>query len=166
MFDDEEFKVAFQAPQQEPQLVMIRIDDERGLLAVVKAYGNGQACCIAFAPATDLAAPFEGYRPQFLRKTVTNDFSLRIGAWKPVSLESNNAVILRNAAIKVLESVEKTDPAQIETIDMQRPGNTSSAPDVALAVYRADDHTPFEKALVQLMGIETKHSTNSTNPSP
>ena len=162
MFSDQEFSLAFAPVTNDPQLVMIPIDEENGILAVVKTYGLGQASCIAFAPATKLDRPFESYRPQFLRKTVTNDFSLRTGKWKSVELTNNNAVVLRNAAVKVLDSVEKMQPEAIKKIEMDRPTNISSAPDVACATYRADEHTPFEQALMHLMGCDFKKSAAHT----
>lgn len=158
MFQDADFQIAFASATNEPQLVMIPIDDEHGILAVAKGYGLGQASCIAFAPATRLDSPFENFRPQFLRKTVTNDFALRTGSWKAVPLATSNAVMLRDAAVRVLDSVEKMQPELIQMIDMARPSNITSAPDVATAAYRADEHTPFEQALVHLMGCASKNS--------
>ncbi len=158
MFSDADFQLAFAPVKNDAQLVMIPIDAEYGVLAVAKAYGLGQASCIAFAPATKLDAPFENFRPQFLRKAVTNDFSLRTGAWKSVALTNGNAVALRAAAVAVLDSVEKMNPEDIRTIDMDRPTNVSSAPDIACAAYRADEHTPFEKALVHLIGFQQSSS--------
>jgi len=92
-------------------------------------------------------------------EAVTNDFALRAGTWKTIPLESNNAVAIRNSAIKVLETVEKMDPEAIQTIDMERPSNISSAPDVAQTTYRASEHTPFEQALVHLLGVQIAQST-------
>jgi hypothetical protein len=155
MFNDNDFQIALNPVSEDAKLVLIQIDETHGILAVAKPFGNGKASCIAFSPATTLERPFDGYRPQFLRKTITNDFALRAGTWKAVPLDNNQAVALRQAAAKALEACEKTDPAVLETIDMNRVANTSSAPDLAFATYIAPEHTPFEAAVIHLMGIKS-----------
>jgi hypothetical protein len=155
MFSDKDFEVLLTPAADEAKLVMIKIDEEYGFLAVAKPFGKGKAACIAFAPATKLARPFEGFRPQFLRKSVADsDFALRTGMWPVVSLENGHAAALRQAASKALAACEKADPATMKTIVLDRPANTSSAPDLATITYLAPENAPFERALVHLMGWE------------
>lgn len=153
MFSDKDFEILLTPAADEAKLVMIKIDDEHGFLAVAKPFGNGKASCIAFAPATKLARPFEGFRPQFLRKSVADsDFALRTGIWSTVSIENGHATALRQAATKALGACEKADPSTMETINLDRPANTSSAPDLSTITYRAPENIPFERAIVHLMG--------------
>jgi len=158
---DKELTLTLKKVSNEPQLVIIPINDEEGVLAVVKPYGLGQASCIAFSPVTKRSAPFENYKPKFLRKTVTNDFALREGSWQPLSLDSANAVALRNAVVVLMNDIENSKPENIQRIDMDRPANVSSAPEVAFANYRAAEHTPFEAALTHLLGIESRQTSNA-----
>ncbi len=163
-FDDTEITLTLKKVSKEPQLVFIPINEDEGILAVVKPYGLGQASCVAFAPATNRTRPFDGFRPAFLRKTMTNDFALRQGAWTPLSLDSANAVALRNAVLVLMNDIEHSNPESIKQIDMSAPANTSSAPDVAFANYRAPEHTPFELALSHLLGITNSRQTTHAHP--
>ena len=159
--EDKEITLSLKKVSSEPQLVLIPINDEEGILAVVKPYGLGQASCVAFSPATSRSKPFDGYRPSFLRKTVTNDFALREGTWTPLSLDSANAIALRNAVVVLMNDLENSKPESIVRIDMDRPANVSSAPEVAFANYRAPEHTPFEKALTHLLGVKSRQTSNA-----
>jgi hypothetical protein len=155
MFTDKDFQILLTPAADEAKLVMIKIDDENGFLAVAKPFGKGKAACIVFAPATKLARPFDGFRPQFLRKSVADsDFALRTGVWAAVSLDNGHATALRQAATKALSACEKADPATMEMINMDRPANTSSAPDLSTITFHAPENTPLERALVHLMGWE------------
>ena len=142
-FDDADFALAFKPLSSEPQLVFIPVDEERGVVAVVKPFGNGQASCIAFAPATSKHTPFSNYKPSFLRKVVTTDFSIRQGNWQPLTLDANSTTTLQGAVTVLMGELERTAPENVIEIDMTRPANTSSAPDVAFATYKAGEHTPL-----------------------
>ena len=156
---EQEITLKLQPISQEPQLVMIPIDEEFGLIAIVKPHGVGRASCIVFAPATRRAAPFVNYRPEFLRKILTTDFSLREGHWAKLNLDSSSAVTLRNAVNVLMAELERVLPRNVQEIDICVPANTSSAPEVAFKTFRAAENTPFEVALRHLMGIRTGSAT-------
>ena len=158
---EKEFTLTLKPVVREPQLVVIPIDEERGILAVVKPYGLGQASCIAFSPATKLSAPFEGFKPSFLRKTVTNDFALRLGAWKPLSLDSANAVALRNAVVVLMNDIEMSKPENIQRIDLSAAPDLRTSTEAACTNYRAPEKAPFEQALCHLLGIESRTATTA-----
>jgi hypothetical protein len=153
--EDKEITLSLKKVVREPQLVIIPISEEEGVLAVVKPYGLGQASCVAFSPATKRSAPFEGYKPNFLRKICTNDFALRQGQWIPLGLDSANAVALRNAVVVLMNDIETSKPESIVRIDMDAMPNLSTATEAACVNYKAQEHTPFEKALVHLLGLDT-----------
>jgi hypothetical protein len=158
---DKELTLTLKPVAREPQLVIIPIDEERGILAVVKPYGLGQASCIAFSPATKLSAPFDGFKPHFLRKTVTNDFALRQGAWKPLSLDSANAVALRNAVVVLMNDIEMSKPESIQRIELAQSPDLRTSTEAACTNYRAPEHTPFEHALCHLLGVENSPATTA-----
>jgi hypothetical protein len=155
MHDEREITLNGKVISQEPQLVMIPMDNERGLVAIVKAYGTAQAACIVFSPLTSRKAPFENYRPDFLRKILTTDFLLREGLWERLHLDSNNAETLKSAVGVLMSELERVPAASVKEIDMSLPANSSSAPDAAFITYRASERTPFEQALRHVMGIRT-----------
>jgi hypothetical protein len=159
--EDKELSLTLAPVTREPQLVIIPIDEERGILAVVKPYGLGQASCIAFTPAAKISAPFEGFKPNFLRKTVTNDFALRQGAWKPLSLDSANAVALRNAVVVLMNDIEMSKPESIQRIDLGQPPDLRTTTEAACINYRAPERTPFEQALCHLLGVEYRAATTA-----
>ncbi len=142
----------------EPQLVMLPLDEEYGLLAIVKPYGIGQAACIAFAPMTKRSAPFVDFRPKFLRKILTTDFLLREGRWEKLALDSSSAVTLHEAVKVLMKELERVPLKSVVEIDMDSPANTSSAPSVAFTPYRAPERVPFETALRHLMGLPANHN--------
>lgn len=152
---EHEITLSFKPVSREPQLVMIPIDEERGLVAIVKPYGAGKASCIAFAPMTNRTTPFVNFRPEFLRKIVTTDFSLREGRWQKLNLDSSSAVTLKNAVDVLMAELERVTPDKIKDIDLSMPANTSSAPEYAFTTFRAPERVPFEAALRHLMGIRT-----------
>jgi hypothetical protein len=155
MHNEQEITLSCKTISQEPQLVMIPIDDERGLVAIVKPYGTAQASCIVFSPLTNRKTPFANYRPEFLRKILTTDFSLREGQWEKLNLDSSSAETLKNAVTVLMTELERVPVENVKEIDMTVPANSSSAPDVAFTTFRAPDNTPFEYALRHLMGIRT-----------
>jgi hypothetical protein len=155
MHNEQEITLSWKALSQEPQLVMIPIDDERGLVAIVKPYGTAQASCIVFSPLTSRKTPFANYRPEFLRKILTTDFLLREGLWEKLNLDSSSAETLRNAVTVLMTELERVPTENVKIIDMSVPANSSSAPDVAFTTFRAPDNIPFELALRHLMGIRT-----------
>ena len=155
---EQEFMLSFQPVSSEPQLVMIPVDDEHGIVAIVKPYGSGQASCIAFSPMTSRKTPFVNFKPAFLRKILTTDFSLREGRWQKLNLDSSSAVTLKNAVNVLMNELERVPPKNVKDIDTDVPANTSSAPEHAFVTYRAAEHTPFEVALRHLMGIRTAQS--------
>jgi len=138
----------------EAQLVVIPVDAEYGVVAVVKSIGGGKAACVVFAPATKLAKPFANYRPTYLRKLLTTDLPLREGRWRSVTIDHPNATVLGSAVETLIRDFEKIDPAQVVEINMNRPTNISSAPEIASATYRTPEHTPIERALAHLVGLE------------
>jgi hypothetical protein len=155
MHQEREITLTGKAITQEPQLVMIPMGADRGLVAIVKAYGTAQAACIVFSPLTSRKVPFENYRPEFLRKILTTDFFLREGVWERLHLDSNNAQTLKSAVSVLMSELERVPTENVREIDMSLPANSSSAPDAAFITYRASERTPFEQALRHLMGIRT-----------
>ena len=97
--------------------------------------------------------PFSNFKPAFLRKIVTNDFALRQGTWQPLVLDANSSATLKGAVASLMTDLERTLPEKYVEIDMNRPANTSSAPDIAVAAYKVGETTPFEQGLRHLMGV-------------
>ncbi len=152
---EQEISLRFQQIDREAQLVMIPIDSENGLVAIVKPYGTGQASCIVFAPATKLNAPFVNYRPEFLRKVLTTDFALREGSWQRLNLDNASSGVLKNSVHVLMTELERAQPSQIKEINMEMPPDTSTTPQHAVVMYRAPERTPFEVALRHLMGVRS-----------
>lgn len=153
MFTDADFALNFAPVSADPQLILIPVSENQGFIAVAKAFGKGKAACIVFAPAVKLGAALDGFVPQFLRKVVTNDFSLRTGKWEAVGLTAANANLLRETVAPLMTDLEDLSEEQMEIIDMEHPMNMSSAPAVACNTFRADENTPFEKALSHLLAL-------------
>jgi len=156
MFTDADFMINLAPVSSEPQLVLIPVSDEYGVMAVAKAFGNGKAACIVFAPAVRLGASFDGYVPRTLRKIVTSDFALRSGAWSIVRLSKKNGATLRETVFPLMDGLEDLQEEDIEVIDMREPCDIASSPAVASNTYRADERTPFERAVSHLLGLKTR----------
>jgi hypothetical protein len=156
MFTEADFTINLAPVSSEPQLILIPVSDEYGVMAVAKAFGNGKAACIVFAPAVRLGASFDGYVPRSLRKIVTSDFALRSGKWSTVRLSKRNAATLRETVFPLMVGLEDLKDEDIEIIDMRNPFDIANAPAVASNAYRADEWTPPERALSHLLGLESQ----------
>jgi hypothetical protein len=155
MFNANELNLNFlKEISSEPQLVIIPVNNEYGVIAVVKSLGGGKAACIAFSPATRLDNPFQGYRPTFLRKMITTDFPMREGRWTPLELKNAGAQTLRSAVTVLLRDFEKLNESAVKEVEMRRPTNASSSPEVSAITYSSPENVQFEKALSHLVGLE------------
>jgi hypothetical protein len=163
MFTDADFMINLAPVSSEPQLVLIPVSDEYGVMAVAKAFGNGKAACIVFAPAVRLGASFDGYVPRSLRKIVTGDFALRSGAWSNIRLSKRNTATLRETVFPLMGGLEELKDEDIEVIDMWRPFDIANSPAVASNTYRADERTPLERALSHLLGLKSRSPWSPKN---
>jgi hypothetical protein len=155
MFNANELNLNFlKEISSEPQLVIIPVNNEYGVIAVVKSLGGGKAACIAFSPATRLDNPFQGYRPTFLRKMITTDFPMREGRWTPLEIKNAGAQTLRSAVTVLLRDFENLNESAIKEVEMRRPTNASSSPEVSAITFSSPENVQFEKALGHLVGLE------------
>ena len=46
MFTDADFMINLAPVSSEPQLILIPVSDEYGVMAVAKVFGNGKAACV------------------------------------------------------------------------------------------------------------------------
>lgn len=153
-FNAADLNLDFKAISNDPQLVIIPVNKEYGVIAVVKPLGGGKAACVAFSPATTLENPFQGYRPTFLRKVVTTDMGLRTGSWRALTIDQASTMTLNTAVNALLKDFDKLTPEAVKEIEMHRPTNVSSSPDVSSATYAAPANVQFEKALGHVVGLE------------
>jgi hypothetical protein len=155
MFNANELNLNFlKEISSEPQLVIIPVNNEYGVIAVVKSLGGGKAACIAFSPATRLDNPFQGYRPTFLRKMITTDFPMREGRWTPLEIKNAGAQTLRSAVTVLLRDFDNLNESAIKEVEMRRPTNASSSPEVSALTFASPENIQFEKALAHLLGLE------------
>jgi hypothetical protein len=161
MFSDEDFAINLAPVSSEPQLVLIPVSDEYGVMAVAKTFGNGKAACIVFAPAVKLGSSFDGYTPKHLRKILTSDFALRSGGWSTVKLSKNNSEVLRRTVFPLMSGLEELHDEDIETISMHESYDLENSPAVATNTYRPDETTPFEKAVCHMLDIKKSNSNKS-----
>ena len=153
MFTDADFTLNLAPRSDESKLILIPVSEDYGVIAVAKSIDNGKVACILFAPAVVLGETFDGFVPQYLRKVITSDFALRSGKWPSIALSNKNAEILSETVEPLMNDMLHLADDQVQVIDTKHKPNITSAAEVASVAYRADEHTPFEKAVVHLLDL-------------